>query len=66
MRTIIENDRVIDEIPTIQTLGLLGDHATAYIEEAKTTKVPFLMYLAHNYPHSTVVPSDKWKGNNGW
>ncbi|MEM1138142.1 MAG: arylsulfatase [Bacteroidota bacterium] len=65
MRTVIKNDRVIDDIPTIAMLGLLGDNASEYIANVSKKGNPFFLYLALNSPHSPVVPSAKWQGKSG-
>jgi len=65
METVIENNKVIDHMPTIKMLQFLGDHACDYITEASTKKEPFFLYLALNSPHSPVVPSEKWQGKSG-
>lgn len=65
METVIENDKVIDHMPTVKMLQFLGDHATSYIAEKANDKEPFFLYLALNSPHSPVVPSEKWQGKSG-
>jgi len=65
METVIENDKVIDHMPTIKMLGFLGDNACNYITEKANEKEPFFLYLALNSPHSPVVPSEKWQGKSG-
>ena len=65
METVIKDDKVFDEIPTINMLGLLGDKACDYIAEESKNEQPFFMYLALNSPHSPVVPSEEWQGKSG-
>lgn len=65
METVIKDDKVIDEIPTIKMLKLLGAKAYQYIAEESQSEQPFFLYLALNSPHSPVVPSEKWQGKSG-
>lgn len=65
METVIENDKVIDHMPTIKMLQLLADNASSYISKRANDEEPFFLYLALNSPHSPVVPSEKWQGKSG-
>lgn len=65
METVIEDDKVVDEVPTIKMLGLLGDKASNYIAVQSDNEQPFFLYLALNSPHSPVVPSEEWQGKSG-
>ena len=65
METVIDNNKVVDHMPTIKMLQYLGDHASDYIEKASVNEEPFFLYLALNSPHSPVVPSEKWQGKSG-
>lgn len=65
METVIKDDKVIAEIPTIRILELLGDKASEYIANESKNEKPFFLYLALNSPHSPVVPSEKWQGKSG-
>lgn len=65
METVIENDKVIDHMPTIKMLQFLGDNASAYIAKKSKETAPFFLYLALNSPHSPVVPSENWQGKSG-
>ncbi len=65
METVIKDDEVIDNMPSIRMLQFLGDHASKYIEEKSKGNEPFFLYLALNSPHSPVVPSEEWQGKSG-
>ncbi|WP_405605830.1 arylsulfatase [Polaribacter sp. Asnod1-A03] len=65
MKTVIQDDKVIDKMPPIKMLQFLREHAEDYIENAAKTEEPFFMYLALNSPHSPVVPSEAWQGKSG-
>jgi arylsulfatase A-like enzyme len=65
METVIENDKVIDHMPSIKMLQFLGKHASDYIAEKSKGDEPFFLYLALNSPHSPVVPSEAWQGKSG-
>lgn len=65
MKTVIQDDKVIDKMPPIKMLQFLAGHAEGYIENAAKTEEPFFMYLALNSPHSPVVPSEAWQGKSG-
>ena len=65
MSTLIENNKVIDEVKPIDMLDLLKDKACRYIEERAKTKKPFFLYLALNSPRSPIVPSKEWQGKSG-
>lgn len=62
--TLIENDKVIDEVAPIEMLDLLSNRACSYIDEQAKTKKPFFLYLALNSPHSPIVPSKQWQGKS--
>ncbi|WP_372751881.1 arylsulfatase [Labilibaculum sp.] len=65
METVIKDDKVIDNMPTVKMLEFLGDNASEYIEEKSKEKDPFFLYLALNSPHTPIVPSENWKGKSG-
>ena len=68
MKTVVENDRVIKEIETIEMLRLLAGKSVEYInsrsEEAKNNR-PFFLYVPLNSPHGPIVPSEAWQGKSG-
>ena len=63
--TLIENDKVINEVAPIEMLDLLRDRACSYISEQAKTKKPFFLYLALNSPHSPILPTKEWQGKSG-
>lgn len=65
METVIQDDKVIDHMPTIKMLQFLGENASKYIIEKSKENKPFFLYLALNSPHSPVVPSKAWQGKSG-
>lgn len=65
MKTVIQNDKVVDHMPEVEMLPLLAKNAAAYIEEQSKKEATFFLYLALNSPHSPVVPSAEWKGKSG-
>ena len=65
IQTVIENDKVVDHMPSVKMLPLLRDRACSYIAEKAKQDQPFFLYLALNSPHSPVVPSEAWKGKSG-
>jgi len=65
MSTIIEDNKVIGELPPIRMLETLGDKAVRYIIDESKKDKPFFLYLALNSPHSPVVPSEDWQGKSG-
>ncbi|WP_025763088.1 sulfatase family protein [Dyadobacter tibetensis] len=65
MSTLIENDRVVGEVPPIDMLDLLSKRACNYISEQSKQTKPFFLYLALNSPHSPIVPSAQWQGKSG-
>jgi arylsulfatase A-like enzyme len=65
MKTVIQDNKVIDHMPPVQMLQFLGDHATSYIQEKAGDGQPFFLYLPLNSPHSPVVPSAAWQGKSG-
>ncbi|MBU6176115.1 MAG: arylsulfatase, partial [Planctomycetes bacterium] len=68
MSSLIENDRVIEALPTIEMLPRLESHAEDYIRSrsssAKAGK-PFFLYLPLTSPHTPIVPAIEWQGKSG-
>jgi arylsulfatase A-like enzyme len=67
MRTVIENDEVVDDFHPRQMLPTLAERASRYVREraASGDGEPFFLYLALNSPHSPVVPSERFQGKTG-
>jgi arylsulfatase A len=68
MSSLIENDRVIEALPTIEMLPRLESQAVDYIRNrsssAKSGK-PFFLYLPLTSPHTPIVPATEWQGKSG-
>lgn len=68
MKTIVENDRVIEEVELIRVLSTLTSKSVAYInsraDEAHKGN-PFFLYVPLNSPHGPIVPSEAWQGKSG-
>lgn len=68
MSGLIENDRVIENLPPIQMLPRLQDRVVRYLAEraaaAKTGK-PFFLYVPLTSPHTPILPTPEWQGKSG-
>ena len=68
MSGLIENDRVIENLPPIAMLPRLDRQAVAYIGEhaaaAKAGK-PFFLYVPLTSPHTPILPTPEWQGKSG-
>ena len=68
MKTVVENNQVVNEIEMHELLPLLTQKAVDYINDkardAKKGK-PFFLYVPLNSPHGPIVPTDEWKGKSG-
>jgi arylsulfatase A-like enzyme len=66
MSSVIENDRIIEEINPVEMLPNLTSAISEYIdqkaEDSKNGK-PFFIYFPQNSPHSPLVPSKTFKGS---
>lgn len=65
LSALIENDRVIESLESIQMLPRLARRASQYVLERGQAKKSFFLYLALNSPHSPIVPSAEWQGKSG-
>lgn len=67
MKTIIENDRVIEKDAVVNMLPRLTDNAAEYIDQraAVAPEQPFFLYLPLNSPHTPIVPAEDWQGQSG-
>ena len=68
MSGLIENDRVIENLPPIEMLPRLGRQAVKYVADraaAARAGRPFFLYLPRTYPHTPILPSPEWKGKSG-
>jgi arylsulfatase A-like enzyme len=64
MSSVIENDRVAEEVPLTEMLGELGRRACDYIAERAREDKPFFLYLPLNSPHGPIAPSEPWQGRS--
>ena len=68
MAGLIENDKVVENLPPIKMLPRLGQRAVSYLEEraaaAKSGK-PFFLYLPLTSPHTPILPTPEWRGKSG-
>lgn len=68
IRSLVEGDRVIEEIEPVQMLPRIVQKAVETIgtqaAESKKGK-PFFMYLALSAPHGPIVPARQWQGKSG-
>ena len=68
MSGLIENDRVVENLPPTEMLPRLGRRAVEYIAErapAARAGQPFFLYLPLTSPHTPILPSPEWKGRSG-
>lgn len=68
MSGLIENDRVIENLPPIEMLPRLERQAVNYIAThaaaAKAGK-PFFLYVPLTSPHTPILPTPEWQGKSG-
>jgi len=68
MSALIENDRVIENLPPIEMLPRLGQRAVAYVTAHATAARsgrPFFLYLPLTSPHTPILPTPEWQGKSG-
>lgn len=65
MSSLIENDRVIEQIETVDMLPRLGARAVSHLAACAKSDAPFFLYLPLTSPHTPIVPSAEWKGKSG-
>lgn len=68
MSGLIENDRVIENLPPIQMLPRLERQAVQYIaDRAAAAKAgrPFFLYVPLTSPHTPILPTPEWQGKSG-
>lgn len=67
MSGLIENDRVVENLPPIEMLPRLEKQAVGYIADraaaAKAGK-PFFLYMPLTSPHTPILPTAKWQGKS--
>ncbi len=68
MSGLIENDRVIENLPPIKMLPRLERQAVNYVaEHAAAAKAgrPFFLYVPLTSPHTPILPTPEWQGKSG-
>ncbi len=68
MSGLIENDRVVENLPPVEMLPRLAHRAVAYLGEraaAAKTGQPFFLYVPLTSPHTPILPSPEWQGKSG-
>ena len=66
MDTIIENNKVVEQLDEIHNLPRLTEKSVAYIEgRAKYQAQPFFLYVPLGSPHTPIVPTAEWQGKSG-
>ncbi|MEN3943365.1 arylsulfatase [Prosthecobacter sp. SYSU 5D2] len=68
MSSLIIQDHVVEDLPTVDMLPRLTRRAVEYLDEqaatAKSGK-PFFLYVPLTSPHTPIVPSAEWQGKSG-
>jgi arylsulfatase A len=68
MSGLIENDRVIENLPPIEMLPRLEQQAVRYIADHATAAKsgqPFFLYVPLTSPHTPILPTPEWQGKSG-
>ena len=68
MSGLIENDRVIENLPPQQMLPRLERQAVNYVaSHAAAAKAghPFFLYVPLTSPHTPILPTPEWQGQSG-
>ena len=68
MSGLIENDRVIENLPPVQMLPRLEERAVRYVAEhaaAAKSGRPFFLYVPLTSPHTPILPTPEWQGKSG-
>ena len=68
MSGLIENDRVIENLPPIEMLPRLERQAVRYIADHATAAKagqPFFLYVPLTSPHTPILPTPEWQGKSG-
>jgi arylsulfatase A-like enzyme/alpha-L-fucosidase len=67
MSSIVRDDTIVEDLPTVDVLPALTREAVAYIDEkgaqARAGK-PFFLYFPMSSPHGPIVPSEDWQGKS--
>ncbi|MBM3856289.1 MAG: arylsulfatase, partial [Verrucomicrobia bacterium] len=68
MSGLIENDRVVENLPPIDMLPRLERQAVRYIADhaaAAKSGTPFFLYVPLTSPHTPILPTPEWQGKSG-
>ena len=66
MGTVIENDKVIEDMAVEKMLPMIAKKSVAYLKErAKNPEQPFFLYVPFGSPHTPIVPTKAWQGKSG-
>ncbi|MEY2880198.1 MAG: hypothetical protein RLZZ15_2578 [Verrucomicrobiota bacterium] len=68
MSGLIENDRVVENLPPIEMLPRLERQAVNYLAEhaaAAKSGQPFFLYVPLTSPHTPILPTPEWQGRSG-
>ena len=63
--TIIEQDRVVANVPAVENQPLMIKKAIEWIDERAKAGGPFFLYFAMCPPHEPIVPSPEFTGKSG-
>jgi arylsulfatase A-like enzyme len=68
MSGLIEQDRVVENLPPIEMLPRLERQAVGYIADhaaAANSGKPFFLYVPLTSPHTPILPTPEWQGKSG-
>lgn len=67
MSSLIIQDHVVEDLPTVDMLPRLTQRAVEYLHEQAAAKSgkPFFLYVPLTSPHTPIVPSAEWHGKSG-
>lgn len=63
--TVIEQDKVIDNVEDVENQPLLTKRTLEYLEDPARKDKPFFLYLPLGPPHTPVVPAPEFAGRSG-
>ena len=63
--SVIEQDKVVDNVEGVENQPLMIKKALQYIEERSKEKKPFFLYFPMCPPHSPIVPASEFEGKSG-
>jgi len=68
MSGLIENDRVVENLPPVQMLPRLEGQVRRYLADhaaAARSGRPFFLYVPLTSPHTPILPTPEWQGKSG-